>query len=253
MKSIASSTAMPLRKMPTSEQMDDKLKGVAKMYEKQFLRQMVKAMRQTVDRSGFVKRNMAEKIFQEKLDHQHVDKWGDLGGIGLSKVIYDQLIEKYGAAMGIRSRGLRPQGPVPLNGSKAGQGPFQLQKGLPNSPGVQGAGAESFRIEKAAPEQGQPTQGNLGAVDVSAPWSGQVVSAYQSEGYGVIEMQHEGERGEESSFRSTLVFPGKVPGNIKNQAVKAGQKMALWQSQQGGMNWTITGLGTSRGSEPRTV
>ena len=60
---------------------DKKLRDVAKLYETQFLRQMHKAMKGTVQKSGFIKEGMAEKIFQEKLDHKHIDQWGDKGGM----------------------------------------------------------------------------------------------------------------------------------------------------------------------------
>ena len=100
---------------PTLEQQEQKLKDVAKLYEKHFLGEMVKAMRGTVSESELIKSSQGEKIFKEQLDQQYVEKWGDKGGIGLADMIYNQLVEKYGAQMGIRPPQFKTQGPLPLN------------------------------------------------------------------------------------------------------------------------------------------
>lgn len=100
---------------PTLEQQEQKLKDVAKLYEKHFLGEMVKAMRGTVSESELIKSSQGEKIFKEQLDQQYVEKWGDKGGIGLGDMIYNQLVEKYGAQMGIRPPQFKTQGPLPLN------------------------------------------------------------------------------------------------------------------------------------------
>ena len=100
-----------LRQTVTPEMQDQKLKEVAQLYEKQFLREMVKSMRSTVHESGFIKSNQAEQIFKEQLDHEYVEKWGQKGGIGLADMIYNQLLDKYGEALGIR-RLDHPKGPI---------------------------------------------------------------------------------------------------------------------------------------------
>ncbi|MGZ3793814.1 MAG: rod-binding protein [Bdellovibrio sp.] len=87
----------PLQKNP-----EQKLRDVSDMYEKHFLREMMKAMRSTVHEGGFVQSNQAEKIFREQLDEHYVEKWGERGGIGLSDLIYKQLVDKFGSQMGIR-------------------------------------------------------------------------------------------------------------------------------------------------------
>ena len=81
---------------PDAEKVEKQFKEVAQLYEKHFMREMMKAMRSTVPDSNFIKQNQGEKIFREQLDQEYVEKWGDHGGIGLSDMIYNQLIEKYG-------------------------------------------------------------------------------------------------------------------------------------------------------------
>ena len=71
---------------------------VAKLYEKQFLREMVKAMRSTVSFSEMTKPSMAEDIFRSQLDEQYVEAWGDKGGIGLGDIIYESLMDRLSPA-----------------------------------------------------------------------------------------------------------------------------------------------------------
>ena len=99
--------------VPTSgnPEMDAKFREVAQMYEKQFLREMTRTMRSTVQDSGLVKVSQGEKIFREQLDNEYVEKWGDKGGIGLSDLIYEQLLFHYGPKTNIS----KPQGPLPLD------------------------------------------------------------------------------------------------------------------------------------------
>ncbi len=96
------SKSMPLKQIVSAEQMDQKFKDIAKLYEKQFMREMVKAMRATTGKSQLLPISQGEKIFQEQLDQEYVEKWGDQGGLGLSETIYKNLIDKYGEALGIR-------------------------------------------------------------------------------------------------------------------------------------------------------
>jgi hypothetical protein len=85
----------------TSKQAKKKIKGVAELYEKQFLREMVKQMRSTVSFSDISKPSFAEGYFSQQLDEEYVEKWGDQGGIGMGNLIYKQLLSQYGSRMGI--------------------------------------------------------------------------------------------------------------------------------------------------------
>jgi hypothetical protein len=87
-----------------SKQVKKKIRSVAELYEKQFLRDMVKQMRSTVSFSDISKPSFAEGYFSEQLDQEYVEKWGDRGGIGLGDMIYQQLMSQYGSRMGVSNQ-----------------------------------------------------------------------------------------------------------------------------------------------------
>jgi flagellar protein FlgJ len=134
----------PIKAAPLAEKRgqvtEEKFHEVSELYEKYFIREMMKQMRSTVQEGGFIKQSNAEKIFRDQLDDQYADQWTKAGGIGLSDLIYDQLMDKFGAQMGLRKPLDRPQGPIELN-SKA------------NFTGVVGA----LRPAAAAPANPNPT------------------------------------------------------------------------------------------------
>lgn len=94
---------------------DAKLREVAEMYEKHFIRAMMKEMRATVHEGGVVQQNNAEKIFQDQLDDQYAENWGKAGGIGLADMIHSQLMERYGQQLGLKPKVEKPQGPINFN------------------------------------------------------------------------------------------------------------------------------------------
>lgn len=94
---------------------EKQLRNVSQLYEKQFLREMVKQMRASVGESEFMPAGFAEKYYREQLDHQYVESWGDQGGIGLGQLIYDQLVSKYGEALGLKLPNSNSKGPLPLS------------------------------------------------------------------------------------------------------------------------------------------
>src|SRR4051812_7776266 len=73
-----------------------RLREAAKLYEEQFLGEMVKAMRKTVSESDFLKPGMGEKIYRDQLDQQYVENWADQGGIGLADLIVEQFQSNQG-------------------------------------------------------------------------------------------------------------------------------------------------------------
>ncbi len=85
------------------------------MYEKQFLREMMKAMRSTVTSSELLPVSPGERIYREELDNEYAEKWGDAGGIGLSGMIFEQLKQKFGPLLGAP---VSPPGPGPQEGPK---------------------------------------------------------------------------------------------------------------------------------------
>lgn len=92
--------------------LDRQLKKASKLYEKQFLKEMVKAMRGTVSHSKMTQPSMAEKIYKDQLDDQYVDEWVETGGTGFSKIIYDQMVDRfYPQLKGQVQKKIKPLGP----------------------------------------------------------------------------------------------------------------------------------------------
>lgn len=133
---------------------DEKLKEVADMYEQHFMREMIKQMKsaQLGDGNSFIKKNHAEKIFQEQLDDQYSKEWNQKGGFGLSEMIYDQLQQKFNPQ---NNRAMNePHMPIDLK-------PESKVMPLPTSEGT------SFKIEnKVEGQEGANLQ------KVKNPWAG---------------------------------------------------------------------------------
>lgn len=92
---------------------DAKIREVADMYEKYFMKEMMRNMRSTIQEGGFLKANNAEKIFQEQLDDEYSTQGNQRGGFGVSDMIYQQLTEKFGAQLGLPGKVDKPNGPIP--------------------------------------------------------------------------------------------------------------------------------------------
>lgn len=91
---------------------DEKLREVSEMYEKHFIRQMMKEMRATVHEGGMIQQNSGEKLFQDQLDDQYAGEWGKAGGIGLADMIHKQLLDRYGEQFGLKEPIQKPSGPL---------------------------------------------------------------------------------------------------------------------------------------------
>ncbi len=97
----------------------EKLREVADMYEKHFLKEMLKQMKATVSEgTGMFKKNNAEKIFQEQLDDEYTTQWNKQGSFGLSDLVYNQLMDRYGTQFGLKEPLQKPAGPIELNQKK---------------------------------------------------------------------------------------------------------------------------------------
>ena len=188
---------------------DAKVDEVARMYEKQFLGEMVKAMRSTVSESEFTKPSMAEKIYKDQMDEKYVEQWGDTGGIGLSNIIYDQIMQRYfGASTNDTARAeLRQQGPLKLSNRdvlKMSEMPSERPNQAP------------LKVELKKGRTSNPDAGDkpAAAAQVQAPWDSTLLTQTRlPDGKNAVVLDHG------SGFRSTLIFDG-VPA-----AMKAGQKI----------------------------
>ena len=97
----------------------EKLREVADMYEKHFIKEMMKQMKSGVSEgSGMFKKNNAEKIFQEQLDDEYSTQWNKQGSFGMSDMIYDQLMDRYGSQFGLKKDLEKPSGPIELDQKK---------------------------------------------------------------------------------------------------------------------------------------
>lgn len=228
----------PFLPKPIDKTPEEKLRQVADLYEKQFMREMLKSMRSTVSESGLVKTNQAEKIFRDQLDDEYVNQWNQKGGIGLSDLIYDQLVDKYGAQMGINKNKLeKPQGPVQL----AAQDQFRAVR-IPNPSGEQ-KGIQ-YKIEKkmigngllADPKNNSPLpvdSEDQSQSEINSPWTGQVVKKYLLDGdEQSLEISHD------NGLVSRLNFRGTTQLQVGDQ-VQAGGNVGLLNDEAKAYFWNI--------------
>lgn len=224
---------------PEQKSPEKKLREVSDMYEKHFLGEMLKAMRSTVNESDFMKSSQAEKIFREQLDDNYVEKWGEKGGIGLSDMIYGQLVEKFGVQMGIRNAPVKPQGPIAMNEkSNFHPSPFQ-RAGKKDS--------VSYRFDR------DPKAAATGSQEVQSPWDGVLLGKQRlGEDQTLVEIGHD------NGLKSQLVFKGGLSKMETGQKLQAGDTLGFLSPEAKSLYWTVEPskaetAQTSDKSSPKTV
>jgi flagellar protein FlgJ len=75
-------------------QTDPKLKDACREMESLFLNYLLKELRKTINKSGFISGGKAEEIFTSMLDAELSKKMSNAGGIGLSSLLFRQLGKK---------------------------------------------------------------------------------------------------------------------------------------------------------------
>lgn len=207
----------PVQKTP-----DQKLREVSDMYEKHFLREMMKAMRSTVHEGGIIQANQAEKIFKEQLDDQYVDKWSERGGIGLGDMIYKQLVDKFGVMMGMKAPVVKPQGPLPLDkNSEFHASPFQ-------HPGKKQS--VSYKIDRNLNEMTL----NNSQEPVKAPWDGVLMGKRNlADNQTLVEIGHD------NGLKSQMVFKGGVSNLSTGQKLQAGDTLGFLSPEAKSLYWTV--------------
>ena len=85
-------------------QSDQKLQDACREMESLFLSYLLKEMRATVDKSGFISGGKAEEIFTSMLDVELSKKMSNAGGIGLSSILLRQLASQPGPKGGPNSK-----------------------------------------------------------------------------------------------------------------------------------------------------
>ena len=181
------SAPLPLRGKVDAKALDEKLHEVAALYEEQFMREMVKAMRGTVPEGGLVKVSQGEEIYREQLDQKYVNQWSKQGGVGLQDMIYKQLIDKYGPVMGLKKNLERPQGPLPLDAKSNFAPQFrQVDSSL------------QVQFKKSGAQQGYPEK-------LTNPWAGQLLGVQEiNPNEYVMQLAHDNGRTSQLVFRGIL-------------------------------------------------
>jgi flagellar protein FlgJ len=209
----------PLRQTPqdTAAKFDGQLKEASKLYEQHFLNEMVKAMRSTIHREeGFIKPNMAENFFMEKLDDQYTESWSNKGGIGLADMIYSQMHERLFPAKKDFSK---PAGPLPLGQSNR---PFQIKVEKKSD----GGGQVLFQGHDASPLV-QPTP-------VQNPWKGRVQSMNSdANGWSYATVEHA------NKLRSQLAFQGSLAALKIGEEVEEGQTIGTLSHENPTLRWDV--------------
>ncbi len=75
----------------TTDKDDPRLNAACAEMESLFLSHLLKEMRATVDKSGFISGGQGEEIFTSLLDVEISKKMSAAGGIGLSAILLEQL------------------------------------------------------------------------------------------------------------------------------------------------------------------
>ncbi len=217
LNSQTASQASPARQSSGNPELDSKFSEVAQMYEKQFLREMMKSMRSTVKDSGLVKVNQGEQIFREQLDHEYVEKWGDKGGIGLSDMIYEQLLFHYGPKVPLN----KPQGPIELNEKSN----FNLKSGIKPTSTEANQTIEFSRKSTAG----------AGPEKIVAPWSGllkQKLDLGPDETF--LEMWHD------NGMKSRFVLKGTAEQLKVGQNLQEGEGLGYLSPETKNFFWNVS-------------
>lgn len=198
----------------------EKLKEVADMYEQHFLKEMMKQMKSTVSEGvDMFKKNHAEKIFQEQLDNEYSTQWNKQGSFGLSNLIYDQLMERYGSQLGLKEKLEKPQGPIELNQK------HQIKELNPDKKGF------SIKIEA----KDQPDLGSNQTV--KNPWAGTLQSKEMRDGDQTLyKIKHD------NGLESLIMIQGAASEKTRflssGDHLEAGDELGLAQ-EASPLFWTV--------------
>lgn len=198
---------------------DQRVLDAAKMYERYFLGQMMKAMRSTVAKSDLEKTSMGENIYREQLDDQYVESWSDRGGIGLADMIHDELMGK-AEMLKRRKQAMREsKGKARTPMALTDRDVLKVRQ-LPSVKTSEGS------VETVLVSLGQ-TQARPGDTPetVRAPWAGRVVSVKAEEGKVVIGIATPAPEGAPAGLaprKMELAFDG-VPAEVtEGDEIEAG-------------------------------
>ena len=195
---------------------DEKVREVANEYEKYFMKEMMRHMRSTVQESDFMKANHAEKIFQEQLDDQYSTEWNKRGGFGISDMIYQQLTEKFGPQLGLKSKDDAPKGPLPLDRK---------------------IHIKEMKTDKDVSLMLTPEKTDEGLIAVQNPWAGTLQNKKSMEGDKTsYEIKHD------NGLESLILTQGAPSEQTRHLSpgdkIESGQSLGLAQSSSP-LVWTV--------------
>jgi flagellar protein FlgJ len=75
----------------SEERTEGELKEATEQFEALLLNMMIREMRETVPESGLFPESMAKEIYTGMLDEKIADSMAERGGIGISRMLFDQL------------------------------------------------------------------------------------------------------------------------------------------------------------------
>lgn len=190
LKMIEKQPEQQLQKLDSTEPppvvRDKRVLDAAKMYEKYFLGQMMKAMRSTVHRSDLEKQSMGEGIYRDQLDDQYVDTWGERGGIGLADMIHDELIGKAEMMKMRRAAMKAAKGKVRTPMALTDRDVLKVRK----LPGVKTDGAGGVTIETVLVSLEKSTaRPEDGPESVRSPWTGKITKLESADGKVVLGLE----------------------------------------------------------------
>lgn len=215
---------LPVRPKIDADKQDAKIRDASKMYEKYFLGEMMKAMRQTVHHAN--EPSMAEGIYSEQLDQQYVDTWGDRGGVGFADLIYNQVQERY---FNHAQAGPRPHMPIPIEKGTTIKIDNPKQMGIPVvTPGANKQKDLSFLYEW---QSGRSPESR----DVVSPYAGEVLQSFHAgDERQIVKLAHD------HGLVSTLSFLGRSQNLQPGDSISAGQKLGSLSPQAMGLTWQIS-------------
>lgn len=211
--------ALPMKQEITSEKVKTQFREVSDMYEKHFLRELMKSMRSSVPESGLVKVNGAEKIFREQLDNEYVEKWGERGGVGLSDLIYKDLVEKYGERFGLKeAQEGKPTGPLKLSEKDT----LNVKRNYDETNGRLEFQFDGLKKEAA------------GSVEAVSPWSGSLAKKVQlSADEHYLELNHD------NGLTSQIKFKGFLQPINVNDRLNSGDKIGILSQDANEFFWNL--------------
>jgi flagellar protein FlgJ len=187
-------------------------------------------MRGTVPESEFNKPSMGEQIYRGQLDEQYVEVWGDRGGIGLSDLIYNELMEKI---LGQGTPGEeRPRGPIELTDRDISR-VTRLKTSAPRQ--------APMKVEIQPSADGGPTR-------VLAPWDSRVLMQTRTEGRSTVLLEHDG------GLRSALIFDGVPATLVPGTVVKKGAPVGILSPEIKNFFWNLSAKpSVKNASEPASI